>query len=408
MTASVKDGVDVSELLNGVGIYLAYKPNNAACSEGQILSWDNSNSRWICSNLADGSKLPLTGGTLSGALTLPTNGLAVGTDQMVVSGGNVGVGTSNPTAKLDVDGAIHTTSSIKIGSSSTCDGTTLGSIRWTGTVFEGCTSSGWRALIMSDGGSSGCPAGYIPIPYNNAVGTTSDFCVAKYEMKNLSGIATSQIAGIPWVSITHADAVSECSNLGTGYHLINNAEWMTIARNIEITVGNWSGGVLNTGHSDNDPSNTLVASTDDDGCFGTGQTCSDVVWDKQRRTHALSNGEVIWDFAGNAWEWVNWYIPTDRAASGNAAYLENNLQTATASMLDDSFKSLDTSLRSIHGIGTYWPGTNGDSGGRAVRGGHYYDYGEATVGVYGLNLGYSSSSTRVYGGFRCAYSPQNP
>ena len=27
-------------------------------------------------------------------------------------------------------------------------------------------------------------------------------------------------------------------------------------------------------------------------------------WNKQRRTHTLSNGEVIWDVSGNAWEWV--------------------------------------------------------------------------------------------------------
>ncbi|OYX41051.1 hypothetical protein B7Y94_05650, partial [Candidatus Saccharibacteria bacterium 32-49-12] len=33
---------------------------------------------------------------------------------------------------------------------------------------------------------------------------------------------------------------------------------------------------------------------------GTGQTTGE-----QKRTHTLSNGEVIWDLAGNVWEWTN-------------------------------------------------------------------------------------------------------
>ncbi len=42
------------------------------------------------------------GDTMTGALNLPTNGLAIGTNQLVVSGGNVGIGTTTPGATLDV------------------------------------------------------------------------------------------------------------------------------------------------------------------------------------------------------------------------------------------------------------------------------------------------------------------
>ncbi len=59
------------------------------------------------------AKLDLTGvvsksgDTMTGALTLPANGLAIGTNQLVASGGNVGIGTATPIERLDVNGNIR-------------------------------------------------------------------------------------------------------------------------------------------------------------------------------------------------------------------------------------------------------------------------------------------------------------
>jgi len=55
----------------------------------------------------DAVYLRLIGGTLTGALNLPANGLTVGTNQLKVSGGNVGVGTASPAFKLEVDGTVY-------------------------------------------------------------------------------------------------------------------------------------------------------------------------------------------------------------------------------------------------------------------------------------------------------------
>ena len=44
----------------------------------------------------------------AGALSLVSNGLVVGTNQLVVSGGNVGIGTTSPSVPLDVNGYINT------------------------------------------------------------------------------------------------------------------------------------------------------------------------------------------------------------------------------------------------------------------------------------------------------------
>lgn len=40
--------VSVGKLVNAAGVYFNYKPNNAACADGDILEWDNTNNRWEC------------------------------------------------------------------------------------------------------------------------------------------------------------------------------------------------------------------------------------------------------------------------------------------------------------------------------------------------------------------------
>jgi hypothetical protein len=42
--------------------------------------------------------------TVTGPISLPTNGLVVGTNQLAVVGGNLGIGTTTPKNKLDVEG----------------------------------------------------------------------------------------------------------------------------------------------------------------------------------------------------------------------------------------------------------------------------------------------------------------
>lgn len=259
-----------------------------------------------------------------------------------------------------------------------------------------------------------CPTNYIAVPANSAVGTNGDFCVAKYEMKNNSGIATSQMAFTPWVSIDQPTARTNCSALGTGYHLITNPEWMTIARSIELTAVNWSGGAvysgaLNKGHTDSSPLSALDASVDNDGCFGTGQTCSDTVWDSQRRTFTLSNGEVIWDFAGNVWEWVDWQVAqSDKAYSSadGGPVLGGREWTAIDTypnniMLPSTWQPSNPMLDSSNGIGKYDAGTANPGG--AQRGGRFGD--GSSAGIYDLTLKYGPTFTAANIGFRCTYSP---
>ena len=56
------------------------------------------------------------GANFTGPVGLPTNGLSVGTNQLVVSGGNVGIGTAAPGFTLDVSGTARVTGNLTVGS----------------------------------------------------------------------------------------------------------------------------------------------------------------------------------------------------------------------------------------------------------------------------------------------------
>lgn len=179
-----------------------------------------------------------------------------------------------------------------------------------------------------------CPDGFVHVPADPArAGTTQDFCVSKYHMKALkktNGVAhtngnvpTTQLndyypASVandrPWSNTSFQTARAKCSSLGPDFHLITNPEWMTIAINIENSPANWTGsavgsGHLPTGHSDGSPNLYLPASSNDIfGCFQTnnGNCLMPASSDSfQKRTFLLSNGETIWDMAGNINSWVS-------------------------------------------------------------------------------------------------------
>ncbi len=61
----------------------------------------------IASHNHDSSYVNVTGDTMTGALNLPANGLAVGTNQLVVTGGRVGLGTAVPNEQLEITGNLR-------------------------------------------------------------------------------------------------------------------------------------------------------------------------------------------------------------------------------------------------------------------------------------------------------------
>ena len=255
---------------------------------------------------------------------------------------------------------------------------------------------------------SGCPLHFIPVP-KLAGYTTANFCVAKYEMKNDgSGNALSKAASLPWANITRANAITKCQAKGSGYDLIINNEWQTLARNIELVNTNWDSGQVGSGKLNTGRTSAPLAASSDDlqACHGTGQTCdATTVWHTQRRTHILSNGLAVWDLGSSVGEWIK---QNDKKAFPEVAFGENSIRVFTG---DEKFAfGPQGSYTSNVGLG----GNITAYGGDIYRGGVHsgvtpltFESGIFTVSdtVQGTRANNYKGGKHTAVGFRCVYHP---
>ena len=331
-----------------------------------------------------------------------------------------------------------------------CTGGDFGSVSC---PTAGFTISGTGNLIVenkviADKFEQICPTGYVWVPGSAKHGTLPGFCVMKYEAKDAGGgVAESKAADAPWTSVTQENARAYCQALGEGYHLVSEAEWMTIAENIVATPINdidaGAGLQVATGHTDNDPTNALAAGTDPavsacnlrlplsdaanafaDNCqlrdsgavygySGTGNQWADTGYvsggnnKSQLRVHALSNGNTVWDIAGNVWEWTDQISicaehPYDLSATTTSEWMEYNLAAGINYQGFSYLRPADDGWSSANGIGRIYTDI-GDtpSATRAFqRGGNWYN--TSYAGVFALNLSTSPADSISNIGFRCA------
>ena len=147
-------------------------------------------------------------------------------------------------------------------------------------------------------------------------------------------------------------------------------------------------------------------STDNDkGYYGTGQIWSATDYSSglankaQLRTHILSNGNVIWDIAGNVWEWSDAYINgvADRMAVTADAWQEWSVVTDYNNL--SYTRPQNPSWLSTNGIGkVYVTATAGQRG--FFRGGAWNN--GAAGGVFTLFLNDAPSVVSAVLGFRCS------
>jgi len=210
----------------------------------------------------------------------------------------------------------------------------------------------------------------------------------QYEAKNVGGVATSQSGGTPWVNISQVNAITACSNLGSGYHLITNQEWMLLANDIASVANNWTSGIVGQGLLVR--GNFKWLSALDGSAPGTIRTTN-------YRIHTLTNGFSIWDLAGNITEWTN---NTCQQGSGFGYWYNTNTEWNNTNLADyeKPMAGPPGPYITTQGMGWYW--TCLANGNAFLRGGYWGD--GSIAGVFALNLGRSPTYTDNGIGFRCA------
>ena len=245
----------------------------------------------------------------------------------------------------------------------------------------------------------------------------------QFEAKNDgSGNPTSIEANTPWVSITQANAKSECESLNAlngvtnKYDLISNPEWITIARNLENVDGNWTdnnvgsgcikrGNIGGTNPCTGGNSGYAVGAAD----FGAGRS------DNGTAQLTLNTGAVIWDFSGNVYEWVDWTLggtldavlaqgdkPYDNTDTGPVALWRelDVIDIFTGRAPSTALLPSDPTFNTSQGVGSYLSGL---SGGVPLRGGAWNTGTDA--GIFTLSLDDSPASVETTSGFRCVFRP---
>lgn len=240
---------------------------------------------------------------------------------------------------------------------------------------------------------------------NNTVGyNTWDWGTATGDMN-----ITSSATGGPIAYINQTDAEFACQSLGENYHLINDAQWVAIARNAELQESNWDSGIIYSGsmmrgHTDGTPFAALSVSNLNDPYDQTGQSLPSI----ERRTLNLSNGEVIWDIGGNVWEWTSNSLPTTGVLNSSLGLGDGWKQWNTINSTNYGYlMPLNKSLTLTNGIGQVYTnsGTASDGGNvhAFLRGGGWSN--GVSAGAFALTLYNGPSLISSTFGFRCSYTP---
>jgi hypothetical protein len=147
--------LDISFSGNGAGLYGIAASSLSGTGSGGGLDADLLDGEHASAFAPSSNYVARSGDTMTGTLNLPANGLVAGSSQLVLSGGNVGIGTTVPQTALDVAGVIRSAS----GGFKFPDGTVQTS------AAIGTGSNGWQLA----GNAGTTPGSFVGTTDNRAL-----------------------------------------------------------------------------------------------------------------------------------------------------------------------------------------------------------------------------------------------
>ena len=162
----------------------------------------------------------------------------IGPSNLLIQG-NVGIGTTSPSEKLEVNGAI------KVGNTT---GTNAGTIRWTGTAFEGYNGTSWIPL---DGISFGNRSVLATVSTTVNAGVTNIDVAATQAVKEGEFICVIEWTGADWdqgaVAVGYSDSnlspstILGYANVDWSYNSIRWASYSFIVKKDDYYKAEWKG-----------------------------------------------------------------------------------------------------------------------------------------------------------------------
>lgn len=204
------------------------------------------------------------------------------------------------------------------------------------------------------------------------------FKVGKYPASKEDGQIVVN-GGKPWVRHTYDEA--RAAYEAAGYKLITETQWLALAWDISQQDCNWSKGKVGKGK---------IFRGLHKGTVGCAQSADFVSPKKsERRWLTLSNGEEIFDLAGNVWEWVFDDVQGDADGISLGLIYGDSPSLSTAPFPSEK-----------KGMGYRPSSSRGDCA--PVRGGTWINV--ASSGVFALLLYSARSNASTYIGSRPAFA----
>jgi hypothetical protein len=289
--------------------------------------------------------------------------------------GDVSIMNVSSAGKVVIVGEMEVDGRILVCSSGACNS------RLDAKVDDTMGDLGVEGKVVAGAYEGYCEEGFEWVPGSAEYGTLPGFCVMA-RMAALtpdpSPIPSVMGEGSLWTNISQGEADLRCQSLGKGYHLMSDAEWMTIAENITRSAGNDADPVkegLQLPHP--------VPPLERDG--------TTLPESGEGEEYALTNGNVIYGLSG-AGQWTKG--------------IANQSDLPLVGSYDWSEYSEVSSYRSLGAIRPPYYMSDADNGiGKIITGestANVRGYVRGENGIYSLDLSRAPSEVMAGVGFRCA------